>query len=161
MAADVVDKLSKVLCLLGSNHDGEVLNAAHKATELLKKNNITWEDVLSVQPEFSHEQLQRVFDAGFKAGEEHGRKEAIDTAAAPAWRPVTPDLWPDDPLSIAPHLGEVIDKINEIWAVKHRLSNWEATQFLPSICEQICRRSSLSPKQLSKVDTIYRQRVSP
>jgi hypothetical protein len=38
--------LIKALGMLGSNHDGEVLNAAHKAEELRRKLDMTWEELV-------------------------------------------------------------------------------------------------------------------
>lgn len=40
--------LAKVLGMLGSSHDGEVVNAARKADELLKAKGTTWPEVLGL-----------------------------------------------------------------------------------------------------------------
>lgn len=52
-AADL-DRLRKLVGMLGSEHDGEVLAAARKATGLLKSHKLTWADVIGqprpVQP---------------------------------------------------------------------------------------------------------------
>lgn len=41
-----IEKLAKVLGLLGSTVDGEVLAAARQATEILRRADATWADVL-------------------------------------------------------------------------------------------------------------------
>jgi hypothetical protein len=43
-------RLVKVLGLLGSRHDGEVLNAARAAHALMSQAKMRWEDLLGVQP---------------------------------------------------------------------------------------------------------------
>ena len=40
--------LAKVLGMLGSSHDGEVVNAARKAHEMLKAKGVTWPAVLGL-----------------------------------------------------------------------------------------------------------------
>jgi hypothetical protein len=44
---DQLDRLIKVLGLLGSNHDGERAAAANLATSILKKHGATWGDLIS------------------------------------------------------------------------------------------------------------------
>jgi hypothetical protein len=44
------DRIAKLLGMLGSDHDGEVLNAARMADRLVREQGITWFDVLSVDP---------------------------------------------------------------------------------------------------------------
>jgi hypothetical protein len=41
-------KLAKILGMLGSNQDGEVLSAARAAEEIRQRANLTWEDLLGV-----------------------------------------------------------------------------------------------------------------
>jgi hypothetical protein len=43
-------RLVKVLGLLGSRHDGEVLNAARAAHALVSQAKVRWEDLLDVKP---------------------------------------------------------------------------------------------------------------
>ena len=40
--------LAKILGMLGSNQDGEVLSAARAAEEMRQRANLTWEDLLGV-----------------------------------------------------------------------------------------------------------------
>lgn len=57
--------LAKVLGMLGSSHDGEVVNAARKAHDLLKAKGATWpavlglDDVQPPSPEPGHVALAR------------------------------------------------------------------------------------------------------
>ena len=41
-------RLAKVLGMLGSNRDGEILNAAHTAEEMRRQANLSWEDLLGI-----------------------------------------------------------------------------------------------------------------
>jgi hypothetical protein len=43
------ERLAKLLGMLGSSHDGEVLNAARAAEQLRRKANLTWDDILKPQ----------------------------------------------------------------------------------------------------------------
>ncbi|WP_376958016.1 hypothetical protein ABNQ39_13255 [Azospirillum sp. A26] len=42
-----LDRLAKLLGMLGSNADGEVLNAGRSASEMIKKSNLQWSDILN------------------------------------------------------------------------------------------------------------------
>lgn len=44
-----LNRLSNLLGMIGSDHDGEALNAARLADMLVKKSNVTWQEVLSSQ----------------------------------------------------------------------------------------------------------------
>lgn len=46
LPAEIADKLAKVLGLLGSAHDGEVVNAGRRAHALLRAAGATWHEVL-------------------------------------------------------------------------------------------------------------------
>jgi hypothetical protein len=49
MTTDTIDafRLAKLLGLLGSSHDGEVMNAAKMADRLVRAGGLTWEDVIA------------------------------------------------------------------------------------------------------------------
>ena len=47
LPADEHRKLVAILGLLGSSHDGEVLAAANRATALLRRHGVSWNDVVS------------------------------------------------------------------------------------------------------------------
>jgi len=44
-----LSKLAKLLGMLGSAHDGEVVNAARKADELIRKHDATWSDIIGAR----------------------------------------------------------------------------------------------------------------
>jgi hypothetical protein len=50
LAPQEVDKLTKILGLLGSAHDGERASAAAKADALVRAAGLTWADVINVPP---------------------------------------------------------------------------------------------------------------
>ena len=45
---DVRDRLARLLGMVGSDHDGEALNAARLADRLVREHGVTWHDVLAV-----------------------------------------------------------------------------------------------------------------
>jgi hypothetical protein len=81
-------RLIKLLGMLGSEHDGECLNAARSAQRLVKEAGETWEQVLmaatGVDP-------QEVANAAFKAGYADGR-----AYRPPTWRALAEDLLDED-----------------------------------------------------------------
>ena len=44
------DKLAKILAMLSSEHDGQVLNAARQATRIIREAGKTWADLLPKMP---------------------------------------------------------------------------------------------------------------
>lgn len=46
LAASEANKLAKLLGMLGSAHDGEIVNAARKAHELVRNSGTTWREVI-------------------------------------------------------------------------------------------------------------------
>lgn len=44
-------RLAKLLAMMASPHDGEALNAARMATEMVKESGLTWPDLLAVKRE--------------------------------------------------------------------------------------------------------------
>jgi hypothetical protein len=67
-------RLARLLGMVGSDHDGEALNAARLADRMVRESGITWQDVLisppvaSAQPQASStndplRQFETVFDA--------------------------------------------------------------------------------------------------
>jgi len=45
------ERLSKVLAMLESDHEGEIVNAAKTAVAFLRSRNLTWSDALGIAPE--------------------------------------------------------------------------------------------------------------
>jgi hypothetical protein len=50
LAPDAIDRLIKLLGMLGSAHDGERAAAGLKAHELLRRHGLTWSDIIVVTP---------------------------------------------------------------------------------------------------------------
>jgi hypothetical protein len=72
-----VDKkrLAQILGMLGSAHDGEIINAARVATRLIREADVTWEQLLSGVGH-SDEFVQRVASESYQAGLADGRAAA-------------------------------------------------------------------------------------
>lgn len=69
-------RLIQILGMLGSAHDGEVLNAARLAQRALGAANTTWAELLDDTPRHTEADLQRVFDEGFRQGADFAKKDA-------------------------------------------------------------------------------------
>jgi hypothetical protein len=89
MAAEV-DQLAKLLGMLGSDFDGEVLVAARKAHALVINNDWTWPQLLANGGglALTQEQIGRVYAAGLQKGEivgyQRGMADAQVLGAPPA-----------------------------------------------------------------------------
>ena len=59
LAPTVVDRFVKVAGMLGSDHDGEILNAARAGTKLLWDAGLTWRDALTPSSVSPHQFRQR------------------------------------------------------------------------------------------------------
>jgi hypothetical protein len=83
MAAPV-DQLVKLLGMLGSDFDGEVLVAAHKAHALLIANDWTWPQLLAngSASSLTEEQMNKIFTAGVQKGEILGYQRGMADAQA-------------------------------------------------------------------------------
>jgi hypothetical protein len=64
MAVPPIERLAQLLGMLGSHHDGEVLNAAKAAHRLFAQLQTTWLALLAATPE----QLEEAYDIGYRAG---------------------------------------------------------------------------------------------
>jgi hypothetical protein len=47
-------RLGRLLGMLGSDHDGEVINAAKLADQMVRKHGLTWEAIIAPTPEPEH-----------------------------------------------------------------------------------------------------------
>ena len=59
LAPDALERLIKLLGMLGSAHDGERAAAGLKAHEFIKRHGLTWADVISTTPIVKTEPRQR------------------------------------------------------------------------------------------------------
>ena len=72
-------RLAQLLGMLGSDFDGEILNAARLATKLLKAAGKSWPDILNGHPSpapLSEEEMKIIWDAGYKQGHAQGLADA-------------------------------------------------------------------------------------
>jgi hypothetical protein len=71
-------RLIQLLGMIGSDHDGEALNAARLAQRLIGSLQMTWEDVLAGgNGKISQEDMQVLFDAGFRKGYDDGYRRGL------------------------------------------------------------------------------------
>lgn len=77
--------------MMTSSHDGEVLAAVARVNAILAASGETWEDLLSGAsgPDLTQEQLQRVYDEGYKRGRAVGKQHAEHQQG---WRGTYKDL---------------------------------------------------------------------
>jgi hypothetical protein len=78
MDPDKRKRLISLLGMIGSQHDGEALNAARLAQRLIGSEGVTWEDVLSSgNGSISQDDMQVLFDAGFRKGFDDGYRKGL------------------------------------------------------------------------------------
>jgi hypothetical protein len=78
MEADKKKRLIQLLGMIGSAHDGEALNAARLAQQLIGSLELSWEDVLSPgSGSISQADMQTLFDAGFRKGHDDGYRRGL------------------------------------------------------------------------------------
>jgi hypothetical protein len=77
-----LDQLVKLLGMLGSDFDGEVLVAARKAHALLVSNDWTWPQLLAngSASALTEEQMTRIYAAGLQKGEALGYQRGMTDA---------------------------------------------------------------------------------
>jgi hypothetical protein len=78
MDPDKKKRLTQLLGMMGSQHDGEILNAARLAQRMIGSEGLTWEEVLSSgNGAISQDDMQRLFDAGFRKGYDDGYRRGL------------------------------------------------------------------------------------
>lgn len=90
MDADKKKHLIKLLGMIGSAHDGEVLNAAKLAQRVLGQEGMTWEELLNgVKSNNNNNDYQIGYSTGYKTGYERGVTDGIGRsmtrARPPSW----------------------------------------------------------------------------
>lgn len=178
----------KLLGLLGSDHDGEVLATVRKMRAVLARSKMTWSDLAPGKGGGYHSgptqaTVDAAFDRGYRRGLADGAKamkdeiekqqerqrsyeenkpqadpRARDAPGSARHWPPDDDIWNGgDPTD---YLGyeEVVDQLNELWAIETRLSDWEHN-FVQSIAEQLIERGSLTDRQVEKVADVYDRKI--
>jgi hypothetical protein len=87
-------RLIQILGMMGSAHDGEILNAAKMAQRLLGAEATTWGDILNGGGGYTEEAVRTVvteaydkgYQEGLRKGLEHGRNEAQITKPQLSWQ---------------------------------------------------------------------------
>jgi len=77
-------RLIRLLGMIGSAHDGEVLNAARAASRYLKEIGMTWEEALTGHG-YDESAMQDMANQAFQSGYQDGH--VAGAAAARAYRP--------------------------------------------------------------------------
>lgn len=170
-------RLPKILGMLGSAHDGEILNAAKQARTLLTRSGMTWEDLFKGT---GRGDIDAAFDRGYRRGMVDGAKAMKDQAnrrrayeenkPEPKPEPKAPGStrqWPPDddiwnsylPKETIVGYDEQIDQLDALWAIEARLSDWEHG-FVQSIAEQLIEKGSLTDRQCDKVTDVYERKVT-
>jgi hypothetical protein len=92
------DRLIQILGMMGSTHDGEVLNAARLAQRLIGSEALTWEEVFKGLKIQSGHNGADSYNSGYAAGYAKGLKDGY-ASTAPAeyrsiltWRKLANDL---------------------------------------------------------------------
>jgi hypothetical protein len=78
MSQDLVARAAKLLRMLTSSHDGEVLAAANRLNALVISHGVDWDAALGGNdgPTLSQEQMQRLYDEGYNRGFVDGQQQA-------------------------------------------------------------------------------------
>ena len=91
MDPDKKKRLIQLLGMMGSEHDGEILNAARLAQRLIGSEGLTWEEVLSSgNGKISQDDMQVLFNAGHKKGYDEGYRRGLAEGHAKQPRAVQP-----------------------------------------------------------------------
>jgi hypothetical protein len=78
MDPDKKKRLIQLLGMIGSNHDGEALNAARLAQRLIGSLGMTWDEVLaSGDGHISQDDMQVLFTAGYRKGHDEGYRRGL------------------------------------------------------------------------------------
>jgi hypothetical protein len=89
-----LDRLAKLLGLIGSDHDGEVVAAARKADELRRAAGLTWAQLLD--SEDAKRRVEIATDAARMLLSENERlRDELAYLKAAIERPVVPQPWSD------------------------------------------------------------------
>jgi hypothetical protein len=96
--APAVAQLAKLLGMLGSSFDGEVLVAARKAHALVIANDWTWPQLLAngSSSALTEEQMNKIYAAGIQRGEALGYQRGMADAQAIAPQPKGASITVDD-----------------------------------------------------------------
>ena len=131
------DKLAKTLGMMGSAHDGEVLNAAHVAVRIVKEAGLSWHQAIEADMNGVAVEAARVL---------HKENEALrdEVKRLCARQPTLPDTW-SSPRTVA-------EAIEQALAWTEVLTDWER-EFATSIAG----RRHLTVKQRERLEQIIQK----
>jgi hypothetical protein len=163
------DRLVKLLGMLGSAHDREILNAARAAEKLRREAGKSWPEILSANGTGNRNQSGRE-DAYWRVIEENVKlldenvKLRRDINKLHLETDRLGELLAQRPPIPARRAREWREHVERALCWEHRLTQWER-EFLEGLCSR--RKQSLSPKQrdiladiATKVDFFARQERS-
>jgi hypothetical protein len=128
------ERVARVLAMIGSSHDGEALNAARLAHQLITAAGLTWEEFLAQRENLATEAAQRLLAENEELREQNKRLRARAT-------PQLPSEW-TLPSTVAAQIEQAVE-----WTAV--LNDWER-----KFVTDIAGRSRLSPKQLESLNRI-------
>jgi hypothetical protein len=163
----VVPKLARLLGMLTSNADGEVVNTAHALLQVLTNAGLDIHVLVSRIEHGKHKEdgklsaaeMQKIYDTAYAKGHadgaEQGRRSAAISAAMPMAMLDTSDVGPGingySWLEIAHYCADN----------KHRLSRDRDREFIDSVFEQLTSaHRPISPPQAKWLRDIFKQRFA-
>ena len=162
----VVPKLVRLLGMLTSSADGEVVNTAHALLQVLTNAGLDIHVLVSRIEHGKHEveklsahEMQQIYDTAYAKGHadgaEQGRRGAVIAAAMPMAMLDTSDVGPGVN-------GYTWLEIGHYCADnKHRVSRDRDREFIDSVFEQLTSgRRSISPPQAKWLRDIFKQRFA-
>jgi hypothetical protein len=138
-------RLARLLGMCGSSHDGEVVNAARLAIQMLKKASMSWEEVL-IPPVNGHDESVAIDAARVLLAENEQLRNEVEDLREQLRRSCarslqTPDHWKEP--------STTLEKIEQALEWTTVLSDWART-----FTTSIAGRWRLNPKQQDHLDQI-------
>jgi hypothetical protein len=149
VAPELADRLAKLLRMLTSSHDGEVLAAANRLNAIVTAHDVDWNQALAngSSPALTEAQMRRIYDEGYSRGHADGQQTARPE------RDWTPAGGSAEVGSDAERLRVILEAAT---AAAGLLSDWEQT-FSADMRERFERfgaRMYVSEKQWAALDRL-------
>jgi hypothetical protein len=127
LSANEMQRLIMLLGMMGSDHDGEVMNAAKAAMRLLGKAGLTWEEVLQGIPggKYSDDDMRSAIALARKQGYDIGLEEG--KSGAPKVKEFGKETFAQYSQRLLDDYGEYVNE----WE-KGFLEGWKDRQRIPS-----------------------------
>src|SRR5258708_34056675 len=107
--APIADRLGKLIRMLSSDRDGEVIAATHALRRTLHSAgaDIHARAAMIERPEFNETEAKRIYDAGFGAGKREAEKQQ---AASPPWHDTLENRWQEMALFCQQHVNRLDER---------------------------------------------------